>query len=380
MRVAGPEFSPPQVWAVEDRSVQITWGRLPAGPVTARAADRSTTVEHRGGAGALDLDGLVPDTRFDIELIWPGGTTRLTATTLPSPPGQLLTRFATISDMHLGATNWGALRGMTDNSGHPVPHPYRCASAAIAEAIEWGAEFLIIKGDTVEHECSEDFEALGRLVDDHPDLPMLLMPGNHDVDGRPGSIPLSVGRRELPFVRLVEHVDLPGVRIIATDTTVRGKGTGTIDRVAEPVADLIDDADRPVFLALHQQLQATRFPRYWPAGIAAPASTRFLDRLDRHHRPVIVSSGHTHRNRSRIHGSVLHTEVGSTKDWPGVWAGYAAHEGGIRQVVRRIAAPDSIAWTEYSRGAVGGLWGLWSPGSLERRCLTHHWVTSHSYV
>ena len=268
MRIAGPDASPPQVWAVEDRSLQITWGRLPVGPVTARAAGRSATVEHGGGPGALDLDGLPPGTRLDIELTWPGGDARLTATTLTAPPGPLLTRFATISDMHLGATNWGALRGMSDSSGHPVPHPYRCASAAVAEAVEWGAEFLLIKGDGVEHECEAHFEELGRLVDGHPDLPMLLMPGNHDVDGRGGSIPGSIGRRELPFVRLADHVDLPGVRLIATDTTVRGKGTGTIDRAAEPVVELIDRADRPVFLAVHQQLQATRFPRYWPAGIS----------------------------------------------------------------------------------------------------------------
>ena len=106
---------------------------MPAGPVTARAADRSATVEHGGGAGALDLDGLPPGTRLDVELSWPGGGTHLTATTLQPPPGRLLTRFATISDMHLGARTWGALRGMTDTSGHPVPHPYRCAAAPYAD-------------------------------------------------------------------------------------------------------------------------------------------------------------------------------------------------------------------------------------------------------
>jgi len=380
MRLAGPEASPPQVWAIEDTALQLTWGRLPPGPVTACAADRTVTVEHGGGPGSLDLDGLPPGAELDVELAWDGGRAHLVATTLTPPPGELLTRFATISDMHLGAANWGALRRMTDDSGHPVPHPLRCASAAVAEAVAWGADLLVIKGDGVQHECDAHFSQLGQLVDAHPHLPMLLMPGNHDVDGRPGSIPLAVGRRGLPFIRHADHVDRPGVRIVAADTTIRGRGTGSIDRVAGPIEELIDGADRPVFLALHQQLQPTRWPRYWPAGIAAPASTRFLDRLDRHHRPIIVSSGHTHRNRSRTHGSVLLTEVGSTKDWPGVWGGYAVHEGGIRQVIRRIAAPTAIRWTEYSRGALGGLWGLWSPGRLHQRCISHRWVGARSYV
>ena len=69
------------------------------------------------------------------------------------------------------------------------------------------------------------------------------------------------------------------------------------------------------------------------------------------------------------------TEVGSPKDYPGTWGGYVVHEGGIRQVVRRIAEPDVIAWTEYTRRAVGGVWGLWSPGSLSDRCWSHTWPT-----
>jgi hypothetical protein len=378
MILFGPPATPPTVWAVEDTSVQICWGDLPAGPVTARAGTAFATTDHGGGPGALDLDGLLPNRPVDIDLRWPGGGATLRTRTVPSPPGRLLTRLATISDMHLGARVWGALRTMTDDSGHPVPHPYRCASAAIAEARAWGASFLIIKGDTVHHECDDHFAQLGRLVDEHPDLPMLLLPGNHDVDGRPGRIPASVGSRALPFIRSVDHVDLPGVRVVGADTTIAGRGTGTVERTDRLVGELAGEADRAVFVAIHQQLQPTRLPRSWPVGIPAPESTRFIERLDAVDPPVTISSGHTHRNRSRIDGTTLVTEVASTKDWPGVWAGYAVHEGGIRQVVRRIADPAAMAWTEYSRGALLGLWGRWSPGPLGQRCLSHHWSSDRS--
>jgi hypothetical protein len=70
---------------------------------------------------------------------------------------------------------------------------------------------------------------------------------------------------------------------------------------------------------------------------------------------------------------VVCTEVGSPKDFPGTWAGYIVHETGISQVVRRVAAPDVLAWTDYSGRAALGLWQLWSPGLRPHRCFHHEW-------
>jgi hypothetical protein len=67
------------------------------------------------------------------------------------------------------------------------------------------------------------------------------------------------------------------------------------------------------------------------------------------------------------------TEVASTKDHPGVWAGYAVYEGGIIQVVRRILHPDAMGWTELTRRAAGGAWGPYASGRLSDRCFTHVW-------
>jgi hypothetical protein len=86
-----------------------------------------------------------------------------------------------------------------------------------------------------------------------------------------------------------------------------------------------------------------------------------------------VTTGHTHRYRRRRHGPVLITTTGSPKDYPGAWTGYAVHEGGIRQVVRRIAAPDCIRWTQRTAHALFGGWALWAPGLRSHRCFTHPW-------
>ncbi len=380
--------SPITVWAVDDSSAQVTWGRLPPGPVTitARTPSLSTIeIHHDGGPGSIVVDNLPPGTST-IEVRRRTGVSTHRVTTLTRPPGQELARIATISDLHLGATRWGLLKTMTERGDHTLPHPRRCAHGAIADAVAWGADLLVIKGDTVHHETEESFRELGDLVDEFPGLPMLLIPGNHDLDGNRNPdacgrvIPPSVGRRRLAFTRSVDTVDLPGVRVVAADTAKPGKGTGSTARIASDVLEAATDSDRPMFLAIHQQLQPGRIPRHWPPGIAAPESTDFLDRLDRLVNPVLVTSGHTHRNRARHHGSVRVTEVASTKDWPGVWAGYKVFEGGIVQTVRRVSAPDALEWTEYSRRAVAGIWAQWSPGRLDDRCLSHAWVSQPHLV
>jgi len=366
--------SPLQVWAVEDTSIQITWGSLPTGAVEVRTGDHHHTVEHPGGPGSLNLHNLEPDHRHHIDLKWPQGRAQLIARTLPPPPGRPLSRIATVSDLHLGASYWGASKRMLDRSGHEVPFAVRCARAAVSEAIRWGAELLVIKGDAAHHEHDEHFDLVGDLVDGTGDLPVLLIPGNHDVDGRGrGSIPAKVGARGVPIIRHAASVDLAGLRVIAADTTVPGQGHGSIDRVGDDILELAELSPGPVMVGIHHQFQARRFPTHYPLGVRAPASNRFLDELASIAPTALVTSGHTHRNRARRHGPLKISEVASTRDWPGVWAGYTVHEGGIRQVIRRVAAADAISWHEYSSRALLGLWEHWAVGPLNQRCFVHRW-------
>ena len=88
---------------------------------------------------------------------------------------------------------------------------------------------------------------------------------------------------------------------------------------------------------------------------------------------LIVTSGHSHRHRKRLIDGVPHVEVGSVKDYPGVWAGYAVHETGVRQVVRRVAPGDCLEWTDRTRRVMLGAWQAFSPGTLAERCFVHRW-------
>jgi hypothetical protein len=334
----------------------------------------TTTIDHVGGPGVIDLTGLIPDTTHRITITDTGGSVERSATTMTAPSGEELFRFATISDLHLGSDHFGFFKHMIDNGDHPDPFAMRSARAAIEAARVWGARHLIIKGDAAHHARAADFALVGDLVDEFGDMAMSLLPGNHDTDLKEQSLPATVGRRRLAFERGVSCLDLPGVRIVLGDTTMAGEGTGTLRRIGRDLIEAAAASDRGVFIAVHQQLQRSDPVRYWPPGIPRKEVEPFLDELDASSPRSVVTSGHTHRNRARTHRSVLITEVASTHHWPGVWAGYIVYEGGIRQVIRRIGARDIIDWHEYSKNAVASIWQHYATGRLDDRCLTHRWA------
>jgi hypothetical protein len=129
----------------------------------------------------------------------------------------------------------------------------------------------------------------------------------------------------------------------------------------------------PAWVALHHPPERHRAPTVYPPGVPFGESRHFLDALAAAKPGAFVTCGHRHRNRRYNYGSVVVTEVGATKDYPGVWAGYKVYEGGLVQVVRRISRPDVISWTEATRRAMNGQWHRWSPGRLDDRCFAVSW-------
>jgi hypothetical protein len=206
------------------------------------------------------------------------------------------------------------------------------------------------------------------------------MTGNHDYEIADGNVTEGRDTTEAgaAFARVamrrgVEYLDVPGARLVFVETSVPGRHLGAI---SSTTADLVADAVRDVpaaIVLLHHQLQTVPLPLYWPPGIPFRQTRRFLDALNAASANVLVTSGHTHRHRRHSAGTAVLTEVGSPKDYPGAWGGYAVHEGGVRQVVRRIESPDCTAWLERTRRAAFHAWGHWSPGQLDDRCFTHVW-------
>lgn len=325
------------------------------------------------GPGAVIVDHLPPDTRLVLHAAWLGGKAQLRFRTLAPPPGELLYRFATVNDIHIGDRRFGLYRGLVEPPGTDPPFPWRCADAAMAEAVDWGAESIVVKGDVTRAGRPREWASAARLLTAQP-VPVDVILGNHDVTRTaPDARPL-LARHGIEVPLDPFHRDVPGLRLVFGHTAADGQKRGSIDAdQAEAIAKLCAEAEGPAFIALHHYLQRYRFMSTWPPGVPGDEARPFLDTVAAANPATFVATGHGHRNRRHSHGPIVLTQIGSTKDYPGTWAGYAVHEGGLRQVVRRVARPDAIAWTDRTRKAVLGLWGHWAPGVRSHRCFSHTW-------
>ena len=410
-----PVGRPPrvQLFAVDDRSAQLTWRDMQPGPLRlsvagvgsvttggryvgdAQAMGSTTSTsgwepDHDGGMvlpdgadtgpGSVVIEGLPPGRLVAIHISGSavGEPQVIGVRTLDALPGEEQCRLATLSDLHLGTEVFGQRGTIREHPKPAVAHPQRCTEAAIAEATAWGAERLVIKGDLTNQGSAEHWREYTRLVGASA-VPVDALPGNHDharphgrtsIPPRAAATTFGLSIADPLIVR-----DLPGLRLILVDSTQPGLHAGSVAAVADDIEAAVADADRAggVLVALHHQLQPHRIPEGWPTGIPRDESYAFLERLGAAHPHVLVTSGHTHRHRRWGHAGVAVTQVGSTKDYPGVWAGYVVHEGGMRQVVWRVARPDCLAWTDHSRRAAWGMWRHVAPGRLDARCFNLPW-------
>ena len=366
-----------EVFAVEDTSVQVTWRGAPAGPVTitVRAGDSTRRVEAVAdeGPGAFVIEELQADTRYTLTAAPKGSTPGRPheIQTLPTLPGPELTRFSTISDIHIGEPWFGLLPRTFERPRPAVPHTLRCATAAIDEWTRWGSQHVIFKGDLVNHGTRAEWDTLSSLLATVPQ-PWSLMLGNHETmkRGRERADDMlhAMGLPTAP----VRTTDLPGLRIVLVETAVDDRGHGRVRDIAA-AADAVGETALPCLVVIHHHIQRLPVPMFWPPGIDSTSGNRFVRELRRANPAIMVTSGHSHRHRKRLIDGVPHVEVGSVKDYPGGWAGYVVHEGGLRQVVRRVSPSDCLQWTDKTRWVMFGTWQAFAPGTLAQRCFVHRW-------
>lgn len=372
-----------RVFAAEPDAVQLDWAALGPGPVSIRIADTVVEVMTDGGPGVVDLTGLPANRALVASLTGDGvprrasptGRIDLTVKTPAPPPGDELARIATISDSHIGETTFGYLHTIGEPRDTPRAdaHPVRAIRAAVDAAVTWGAQRLVCKGDIVDQShpgnWADAIDALGNL-----DVPVHLIPGNHEVKRRrsidPGD---ALAGSTIAFTTGVDLVELGGASLVLVDSTVPDHERGELRAVLGAFDSALSRSQGSTLVAMHHHLVNGRSPRTWPVGVPRDQADEFLEHVVRIHPNTMVTSGHVHRNRLRWHGTVPVTCVGSVKDYPGVWAGYVFHEGGMRQVIRRVGEPSVLRWTERTGDALGGLYRYWTPSTLERRCVSVVW-------
>ncbi len=349
-------------------SIQLSWRGLPPGDITLTCAEQVVVQQSPSGAGSATIAGLEPNTQYEITATQGAVTLgHLHAHTAPRPPGELLHKFATLSDLHLGRGHFGLTRRMRE-SDPDTPHTLRCSLAATRELLDWGAAQLIVKGDLVdssrEHAWAE--AAVWRTA---VTVPLTAICGNHEMAHWSTVDPFEEAQKlGFAFQGGVTTIDTDGLRLILMDSSVPNIDKGTWKPHLHEVVAALESTEQPAMLITHHQPNLVRRPRYLPLGIPEAEAREFLRTAARANRNWFGTSGHTHRHRRYLIEGVTWSEVGSPKDFPGTWAGYSVFESGVTQMVRRVEDPACIDWLDYTRRAALGAWALWSPGKLSDRC------------
>jgi 3',5'-cyclic-AMP phosphodiesterase len=341
--------------------------------VTTQVGD--TTVTTTGPYHSAGVTGLEPGTEYTLAVdgASPGAWLPSNFTTLERPPGRRLATIATANDVHFGEVECGRLGDLGEEELGPImrsepgepPYPEVMNRAVIEEMLALDPDAVIVKGDLTdagrEHEFEAFLDAYGALGER-----MQWVRGNHEVKTDPH---FAAGYAPYP-------VHLDGVTLAVVDTVIPGTDRGELS--ASQVAwldDLAASATKPVLVFGHHHLWNLdadhRSGTYF--GINPDDSEALAAVVARRENIVGYSAGHTHRNRVRRFAAardVPFVEIACTKDYPGGWAEYQVYEGGYTQVVRRLAAPEAMAWSEKTRHMFDGLYRDSALGPLADRCFT----------
>jgi Icc protein len=322
---------------------------------------------------SANIAGLDPATTYELAVEGAPPTELLpgAVTTIAAPPGELLARVATANDVHFGEVECGILEeapevGPTFRSEPgAMPYPETMNRAAIAEIDALDPDAVVVKGDLTNLGTDEEYAA---FLDAYTQLGerMRHVRGNHDA-----MIDDQMALEGAPFV-----VQIPGVTLAVLDTVVPGidRGQVTSDQLGW-LDQLASASSTPILVFGHHHPwdpnSNNRSETYF--GINPDDSDGLIDLFGRRDAIAGYFAGHTHRNRVRRFPQARNipiVEVACAKDYPGAWAEYRIHEGGYTQIVRRIAAPAAMAWTEKTRAMFHGLYRDYALGGLTDRCFT----------
>ena len=339
-------------------------GGGPARPTVVASPVELTTVTDDGavfhqGESVLRVEGLRPDTEYEHH----GVAFR----TLPRPGARLAT-VATVNDVHFGETECGIIEGLDigpilrAEEGEP-PYPETMNRAAVEEIAAFDPDAVVAKGDLTTHGQTPEYEAFLAAYGEAFGDRLHHVRGNHDA---------YFGETFAAFP--TQEVTVDGVTLAVLDTVIPGQSNGQVTAYQlEWLDELGARADRPVLVFGHHHVWSpqsrTRADTYF--GIRPDDSEALIAVFAR--RPALRGyfAGHTHRNRVRrfpVTGDVPFVEVACVKDFPGAWAEYRVHEGGILQVHHRISTPAALSWTERTRAMFGGSYPKYAFGRLDERC------------
>jgi len=317
----------------------------------------------------LELEGLEPATTYyyatvsGLDVGVPNEHSPGSFTTLARPAGDLLFRFATINDLHVGEAVAGLGPGYDDpeEDGFSWPDPdnpyWRFTNRAVVEELnQRGVARVFVKGDITADAELEECEAAHDILDEL-EMPWHPLRGNHDriaADGVDHFLAV-FGERMGDGVTwyAVDHGDW---RFLLLDSADPEDGWPAI---AEPQwafleAELSAERRGRLVLMLHHAVteEATVVFSLLPED-----RDHLLDLLRDRDDLVMVLSGHSHRAKVTHAGAVPgvpFVETVSTKEYPGSYVLYDVYEEGVVQTTWRARCPECLEWYELTKGEYGG--------------------------
>jgi Icc protein len=367
----GPAYA--ELMSVSPTEVVVTFTSEPGLACTTRVGDREVVTT--GPYHVATIDQLAPDTeyRLVVEGVEPDYWLPPEVRTLVQPPGQLVATIATANDVHFGETECGRTGDPATDAIGPIlrsepgelPYPEVMGRGAVAEITTFDPGAVVVKGDLTDRGLPEQYDAfLATFGVFGPRLHHVR--GNHDA-----MTDSSLAVEGAPYA-----VELPGVTLAVLDTTHPGHVGGVLPvEQVEWLDALAASASDPVLVFGHHpvwDLDTTRpvDPHY---VIARDGSVALIEVVRSRERIAGYFAGHTHTNRVRRYErarNVPFVEVACGKDYPGAWAEYRVFEGGYTQVMRRISAPDALAWSERCRHMIQGIYRDLVLGTIDDRCFT----------
>ena len=163
---------------------------------------------------------------------------------------------------------------------------------------------VLFSGDLVDFGRPDEYANLARLLEPLP-MPIFLMPGNHD---DPEEMRRSFPRHAYMHQRsasLDYVIDEFPLRLVALDSTVRGKPHGALtdEQLQWLDATLAMEPAKPTLVALHHPPFSTGVGHMDRQALANPAALDAI--IGRHPQVERVACGHVHRNIVRRFGGTI---------------------------------------------------------------------------
>jgi hypothetical protein len=310
----------------------------------------------------LDVDGLTTGTSYEYRLGDGDDGPHGTLTTRTPPPGERIGVLWVLADIHLcvsevqpcpnGLRRLGAANGTFAAALDEV----RERAAALPDSLP---QAILILGDLAQHPVPETWRLVAAA--DTGDLPLCLIPGNHDAwdetwTTRWAETTAALDDPACRYDGLRGELRLGPWRIVLLSSVVAGENHGELGEEQRTWLDerLAAEPDAPTLLALHHPW--VPHPLSPLLGEAA-TYTQIHDAaaletlLARHPQVHGALSGHLHVNWTGVRGTVTQHVFSSSAQFPIGYHSLTLHEDGLirRFHPLRTAGEESAASAEALR-------------------------------